>query len=50
VLQGAKAEDIVDKELALAGVQIPIDSNLLNSYGAQEFFRMGEFAGWVIEV
>jgi tRNA (cmo5U34)-methyltransferase len=50
VLQGAKSEDIVDKELALAGVQIPIDSNLLNSYGAQEFFRMGEFAGWVIEV
>ena len=47
--QGASAEDIVNKEMSLAGVQIPIDQNMTALIDAQEFFRMGEFAGWVIE-
>jgi tRNA (cmo5U34)-methyltransferase len=47
ILQGAKPEDIVGKEIELCGVQIPIDANLLHD--GKMFFRMGDFAGWVIE-
>lgn len=46
--QGAKAEDVLTKEMSLAGVQIPIDPAILGE-DAKQFFRMGEFAGWVIE-
>ena len=47
IQQGAEAEDIINKEISLAGVQIPMDNYFLDD--AKEFFRMGEFAGWVIE-
>jgi tRNA (cmo5U34)-methyltransferase len=47
ILQGAKPEDIVKKEMQLCGVQIPIDVNLVQD--GKMFFRMGDFAGWVIE-
>lgn len=47
LLQGAKPEEVLIKEMSLAGIQIPIDTSLLGN--AKEFFRMGEFAGWVIE-
>jgi tRNA (cmo5U34)-methyltransferase len=46
--QGAKPEDVLNKEMSLAGVQIPIDPAILGP-NAKQFFRMGEFAGWVIE-
>ena len=46
--QGAKPEDVLNKEMSLAGVQIPIDPAILGA-NAKQFFRMGEFAGWVIE-
>ena len=46
--QGAKPEDALNKEMSLAGVQIPIDPAILGE-DAKQFFRMGEFAGWVIE-
>lgn len=46
--QGAMLEDVIKKEMSLAGVQIPIDLELVKD--GKEFFRMGEFAGWVIEV
>ena len=46
--QGAKPEDVLTKEMSLAGVQIPIDPAILGE-DAKQFFRMGEFAGWVIE-
>jgi tRNA (cmo5U34)-methyltransferase len=46
--QGAKPEDVLNKEMSLAGVQIPIDPVILGE-DAKQFFRMGEFAGWVIE-
>jgi tRNA (cmo5U34)-methyltransferase len=46
--QGAKPEDVLNKEMSLAGVQIPIDPAILGD-DAKQFFRMGEFAGWVIE-
>jgi tRNA (cmo5U34)-methyltransferase len=48
LLQGAKPEDVLIKEMSLAGIQIPIDIELLGN--AKQFFRMGEFAGWVIEL
>jgi tRNA (cmo5U34)-methyltransferase len=46
--QGAKPEDVLNKEMSLAGVQIPIDPSILGE-DAKQFFRMGEFAGWIIE-
>jgi tRNA (cmo5U34)-methyltransferase len=45
--QGAKLEDVAAKEMSLAGVQIPFDAAMIPD--AKQFFRMGEFAGWVIE-
>lgn len=44
---GAKPADILAKELSLSGVQRPISPSTLT--GAQEFFRFGDFAGWIIE-
>jgi tRNA (cmo5U34)-methyltransferase len=46
---GAPADEIVAKELSLAGVQRPIDPRLLEAHGAVEWFRFGDFAGYVIE-
>jgi tRNA (cmo5U34)-methyltransferase len=37
-----------EKELSLAGIQRPIERNVLPNH-AVEFFRFGEFAGYVIE-
>lgn len=45
--QGANPEDVLVKEMSLAGVQIPISEDLV--FDGKLFFRMGEFAGWVIE-
>lgn len=42
---GAKAEDILQKELSLSGVQRPI----VFEKKAKQFFQLGEFKGWVIE-
>lgn len=46
---GASADQIVAKELSLAGVQRPLDAQLLAVYGAVEWFRFGDFAGFVLE-
>lgn len=48
IQQGAKLGEVTDKEMSLAGVQIPLDPAMLGA-NAKQFFRMGEFAGWVIE-
>lgn len=48
VAAGVKAEDIVSKELSLSGVQRPIDPSILGKE-AIEYFRFGEFAGWLID-
>jgi tRNA (cmo5U34)-methyltransferase len=45
---GVDPAEIVAKELSLSGVQRPIPRGLLPE-NAVEFFRFGEFAGWVIE-
>ena len=44
---GANARDVIDKELSLSGVQRPLDPAELGD--AVEFFRFGDFAGWIIE-
>jgi tRNA (cmo5U34)-methyltransferase len=48
IQQGAKLEEVTTKEMSLAGVQIPFDPSMLGT-DAKQFFRMGEFAGWVVE-
>lgn len=45
---GVDPAEIVAKELSLSGVQRPLPRSLLPVY-AIEFFRFGEFAGWLIE-
>lgn len=42
---GASYEEIVKKELSLAGVQVPLSSDELE--GSQEWFRFGDFAGFI---
>lgn len=48
-MAGATGEEIVTKELSLAGAQRPLDPALLAELGAVEWFRYGDFAGYVIE-
>lgn len=45
---GATPEDVVAKELSLSGVQRPLAAAELPD-GAIEFFRVGDFAGWIVE-
>ena len=45
---GVDPAEIVAKELSLSGVQRPIARTLLPAR-AIEFFRFGEFAGWLVE-
>lgn len=45
---GAAPADIIAKELSLSGVQRPLRRDELPSE-AVEWFRMGDFAGWLIE-
>lgn len=47
VAAGVPPADIVAKELSLSGVQRPVDPDIFGPY-ALEFFRFGEFAGWII--
>lgn len=49
VSSGTSAQDILDKELSLGGIQRPMRLDTLPTQ-AQEFFRWGEFAGWIIEI
>lgn len=46
---GATADEILAKELSLAGYQRPLARAELEAMGAREFFCFGEFVGWVIE-
>jgi tRNA (cmo5U34)-methyltransferase len=47
VASGVCADDIIAKELSLGGVQRPLAPSLLD--GGVEFFRFGEFVGYLIE-
>lgn len=46
---GASLDQIAEKELSLNGVQRPIDRSVLDNCEAVEWFRFGDFAGFVIE-
>ena len=48
VATGVSPEQIIAKELSLAGIQRPLQDNELPTT-AEQFFRFGEFAGWIIE-
>lgn len=48
VATGTSADDIIAKELSLSGIQRPIDPDDLPGVPV-EFFRFGEFTGWLIE-
>jgi tRNA (cmo5U34)-methyltransferase len=48
LLAGATPDDIIRKELSLSGTQRPMRLTELPK-NAVEFFRMGDFAGWIIE-
>lgn len=45
---GTSAEDILRKELSLAGYQRPVEPRLFRERG-EIFFALGEFRGWVLE-
>lgn len=45
---GARPDDILRKELSLAGYQRPLDPLMLPK-AARTFFQVGEFVGWIIE-
>jgi tRNA (cmo5U34)-methyltransferase len=51
VATGVDPAEIVAKELSLSGVQRPINPEQLGLAGGRvlEFFRFGEFSGWLIE-
>lgn len=51
VATGVEPSEIIAKELSLSGVQRPLPETFMRfSFpSAVEFFRFGEFAGWVIE-
>ena len=48
VATGVSPEQIIAKELSLAGIQRQLQDNELPTT-AEQFFRLGEFAGWIIE-
>lgn len=45
---GVSGQEIIDKELSLAGVQRPLNRDILGP-DAIPFFKYGEFSGWIIE-
>ncbi|RIW04144.1 hypothetical protein D2T81_11665 [Azospirillum brasilense] len=45
---GVDPAEIVAKELSLGGVQRPITADIVGG-DAIEWFRFGEFAGWLLE-
>lgn len=46
VESGIEPVDIIKKELSLSGVQRPFNPDMIS--GAMEFFKYGEFSGWLI--
>lgn len=49
ISSGISAQDIIDKELSLSGVQRPIETAIFPpSLKAASVFQYGEFAGWVL--
>lgn len=51
VASKVSAQEIIDKELSLGGIQRPIPETFMGylAPAGKQFFRFGEFAGWIIE-
>lgn len=47
--QGADPADIYSKEMSLIGLQRPMDPKVIESLGFVQWFRMGNFAGYIYE-
>lgn len=47
---GISDAEIVSKELSLGGVQRPLEPGWLARMGGREFFRFGDFVGYLFEV
>ena len=48
-LKTTNAEEIINKELSLQGIQRPINYQLIKEYNPQLFFRFSDFVGYIIE-
>jgi|TARA_Y100000296_G_C5165184_1_gene254153 tRNA (cmo5U34)-methyltransferase len=48
-LKTTHAEEIINKELSLQGIQRPINYQLIKEYNPQLFFRFSDFVGYIIE-
>ena len=49
IRNGARAEDVLKKESSLCGIQRPLPRDFFDGIRVREFFRFGDFAGYVIE-
>ena len=49
IASGVSTEDVVVKELSLAGVQIPFNPKDYKEFKIKRWFKYGDFGGWVIE-
>ena len=49
IASGVSTEDVVAKELSLAGVQIPFNPKDYKEFKIKRWFKYGDFGGWVIE-
>ena len=45
---GVSCDEIVSKELSLSGVQRPLRFSEIKQYNPVEFFRVGEFRGFIL--
>ena len=45
---GISSDDIIKKELSLIGIQRPISRKMFLDFG-YEWFRLGDFCGWILE-
>ena len=49
IASGVSAEDVIAKELSLAGVQIPFDPSNYKDLEIKRWFKYGDFGSWIIE-
>ena len=47
IAAGVDPKQVIGKELSLSGVQRPLDPSILGA-DALEWFRFGDFAGWIV--
>jgi len=47
IAAGVEAKSVIEKELSLSGVQRPLDPAMLGA-DAVQWFRFGDFAGWIV--